>query len=129
MKKVFLLLVCALFALTSFSQEFIKVERMTTLEYSDYKQTWLEKETTYPTSIYVMIKGSEVIITSAYEQRIYTYGSPEKTTYSTHTVYTWKALDKDGTRLSFMIKIFNNGSIIYMFIYKGMGVEYQMETK
>jgi hypothetical protein len=128
MKKVFLLLICAFFALTSFSQKFIKVERMTTLRYSDYKQNWEETETTYPTSIYVMIKGSEVIITSSYEQRIYTYGSPEKTDYTTHTVYTWKALDKDGTRLSFMIKIFKSGSIIYMFIYNGVGVEYLMDN-
>jgi hypothetical protein len=127
MKKVFLLLICAFFALTSFSQKFIKVERMTTLQYSDYKQNWEEVETTYPSSIFVMIKGSEVIITSSYEQRIYTYGDPEKTNYTTHTVYTWRALDKEGMRLSFMIKIFNNGSVIYMFIYKGVGVEYLMD--
>jgi hypothetical protein len=127
MKKVFLLLVCAFFALTTFSQNFLKVKRMTTLEYSDSKQEWLETETTYPNSIYVMIKGSEIIITNSYEQRIYTYGSPEKSTYGTHTVYSWKALDKDGTRLSFMMKIFNSGSIVYMFIYNGVGVEYLMD--
>ena len=127
MKKLFLLLVCALFALTSFSQKFIKVERMTTTEYDRYKQEWVDKEVTYPTSIYVMIKGSEVIITSSYEQRVYTYGTPEKSTYPTHSAYLWKALDKSGTRCTFIMKIFNSGEVVYMFLYNGIGIEYLMD--
>lgn len=111
----------------SFAQEFVKVKRMTTITYDDYKQEWVDGEYTYPSSIYVMIKGSQVIITSAYEQKIYTYGSPDKSEYSTHNAYTWSALDKKGDKLKFIIKIFNTGDIVYMFLYNGMGVEYLMD--
>lgn len=111
----------------SFAQEFVKVKRMTTMTYDRNKEEWVDGEYTYPSSIYVMIKSSQIIITSAYEQRIYTYGNPDKTEYSTHNTYTWNALDKKGDKLKFMIKIFETGDIVYMFLYNGMGVEYLMD--
>lgn len=111
----------------SFAQEFVKVKKMTTITYDDYKQEWVDGEYTYPSSIYVMIKGSQVIITSAYEQKIYTYGDPDKLEYSTHNAYIWNALDKKGDKLKFIIKIFNTGDIVYMFLYNGMGVKYLMD--
>ena len=129
MKKLLVLLISMLLVTVSFAQEFIKVKRMTTITYDNYKQDWVDGETTYPSSIYVMLKGSEVIITSAYEQRVYTYGSPEETKYTTHNTYLWNALDKSGTRLKFIIKIFKTGEVVYMFLYKGMGVEYLMDNQ
>lgn len=129
MKKLLVLLISMLLVTVSFAQEFVKVKRMTTIRYDNYKQDWVDSETTYPTSIYVMLKGSEIIITSAYEQRVYTYGNPEKSNYSTHTAYTWSALDKKGEKLKFILKIFETGEIIYMFLYRGIGVEYLMENQ
>lgn len=127
MKKLLVLLISMLLVAVSFAQEFVKVKRMTTITYDDYKQEWVDGEYTYPSSIYVMIKGSQVIITSAYEQKIYTYGNPDKSEYSTHNAYTWSALDKKGEKLKFMIKIFKTGEVIYMFLYRGIGVEYLMD--
>ena len=128
MKKVFLLLVCALFTLTSFSQEFKKVQRMTVISYDEQKGDWVDDRTTYPQTLYVKIKGSEIIITSDYQQRIYTYGNVEENNYTTHVTYTWSALDKDDKPCKFIMKHFKTGEIIYMFIYNGVGVEYLMEN-
>ena len=129
MKKLLVLVISMLLVTASFAQEFVKVKRMTTISYDNYKQDWVDGESTYPSSIYVMIKGSQIIITSAYEQRIYTYGNPEETKYPTHSAYTWSALDKKGDKLKFIIKIFGTGQIVYMFLYNGIGVEYLMDNQ
>jgi hypothetical protein len=127
MKKLLLLFISMFFVAISFAQELVKVKRMTTMTYDRNKEEWVDGEYTYPSSIYVMIKGSNIIITSAYEQKIYTYGSPEKTEYPTHNAYIWSALDKKGDKLKFIIKIFNTGDVVYMFLYNGIGVEYLMD--
>lgn len=127
MKKLLLLFISMLFVAISFAQEFVKVKRMTTITYDRIKEDWIDGEYTYPTSIYVMLKGSEIIITSDYEQRLYTYGNPHKVEYSTHTAYTWKALDKSGTSCHFILKMFKTGAIVYMFLYDGIGIEYLMD--
>lgn len=112
---------------TSFSQNFEKVYQMTTMSFDKVKKEWVEQNVTYPSGIYVMLKGSEVIITSDYQQRIYTYGEAQENDYPTHKSYTWKAIDKSGINCKFIFKVFKNGTIVYMFLYDGACVEYVMQ--
>ncbi len=130
MKKLLLLTTFVmLFIVSCFSQEVKKVKRMRVMDYDNRTKEFVDRETTYPKEIYVMIKGGTVYITSTKEHKVYTYGTPEKTSYSTHTVYTWPAIDKDGTACTFMIKIFNDESIAYLFLYPSVDVliEYLMD--
>jgi hypothetical protein len=130
MKKLLLLTsFVMLFVASCFSQELKKVSRMRVMNYDHRTKEFVNKETTYPKEIYVIIKGGVVHITSTKEQKIYTYGSPEKTNYDTHSVYTWPAVDKDGTSCTFMIKIFNDGSIAYLFLYSSVDllIEFLMD--
>jgi hypothetical protein len=128
MKKVLLSLIFAFFiALCSFSQNMRKVYSMSTLSFSESKNDWIRDKTTYPKDLNVFIKGSEIFITNEYEQKIFTYGKCEEDKYQTHTSYGWNALDKEGTKCYFIMKRFNDGQIIYMFIYDRVGIEYVME--
>lgn len=128
MKKLTLLtLAVMLFAFSSTAQKVSKVYRMATLIYNYVSKDWDRSDINYPTGINVMIKNAnEVIIMTSYEQRVYLLGSPDKTYHKTHSTYTWKAIDKSGTNCSFMIKIFENGDIIYIFLYDDVGIEYLM---
>lgn len=128
MKKLILLLTLSIaFTVSAFSQSFKRVEKMTLIIYDKDKGEWVDDKVTYPKGLNVMIKGSEIIITNEYEQRVYTYGECQKNMYSTHATYSWDALDKEGTKCRFIMKRFFDGAVIYMFIYEFMGIEYLME--
>jgi hypothetical protein len=104
-----------------------KVYSMSTLSYDKYKSDWIREKTTYPKNLNVFIKGSEILITNEYEQKIFTYGNCEENKYDSHVSYGWNALDKDGTKCYFIMKRFNDGEVIYMFIYNFVGIEYVTE--
>ena len=127
MKKLLLLLICGIMSTAAFSQVFRKVATMSTMSYDKVKKDWIVDKTYNPSNLNVLIKGSEIIITNEYEQRIYTYGDYEKSAYATHVVYTWQALDKEGNKCKFMIKNFYSGGTVYLFMYDGVAIEYIME--
>jgi hypothetical protein len=128
MKKLILLLTLSIaFTVSAFSQSFKKVHRMALITYDKDKGEWVEDKVSYPNGLHVMIKGSEIIITSQSEQRVFTYGECEKNVYPKHITYSWDALDKEGTKCRFIMKHFSDGAVVYMFIYQFMGIEYLME--
>lgn len=128
MKKATLLTFAVmLLSMSTMAQKVSKVYRMATLVYNYAKKDWDRSDINYPTGINVMIKNAkEVIVMNSYEQRVYLMGEPNKTYHKTHSTYTWKAIDKSGTSCSFMIKLFEDGDIIYIFLYDDIGVEYLM---
>ena len=122
MKK--LIIFIALFFISTFchAQNWEKVSSMNFIK--KVNGEWVDEKSINTTNVYVMLKGSEVIVKSNQINRYMTYGDVQSSNYSTHSANLWKCLDKDGDECFFIMKKFTNGTIIYMVVYNYFGIEF-----
>ena len=102
MKKLSLMVVGLLLTVLSYSQDFYRVVRATTMEYRD--TNWVNLETQYPSDLFIIMKEYDVKIGTA---KFRTYDAPEKTTYSDHITYSWECIDAEGINCVYMMKQFD----------------------
>lgn len=124
MKKITLMIALLFIWGASFSQNFNKVYSSV---YSSYEYgTWVTKQTYYPKDMYLTIDGYDIRINNNDESHYKTYGSSQKTTYSTHDCFTWSCIDKKGVSCIFMMKKFyESGTYILSFVYLKQGDMYE----
>lgn len=115
MKKAKLLFISILFYSIAFSQEFYKIERASLFLYVD--EAWKNVATEYPANMFLNINGSDIRFNNDDKSHYKTYGNSEKTTYQTHTCYSWNCMDKEGKDCTFLIKKFKDGTKIVCFLY------------
>jgi hypothetical protein len=126
MKKITLLVLTLIITITTYSQSFYKIFKSTKSEYRDEK--WITIATYYPTDEFVILDNTNISI-SNYKFKV--YGDYEKTEFEEHKTLTWKAINANGDKCYFMMKLFNpniTSHIIYSIIYES-GVMYEYETE
>lgn len=101
MKKLSLIVVCLLLTLLGFSQDFSRVLKITKSEWKN--DNWSVVDTQYPKDLFIIMKDWDIKIGTF---KLKTYDEPEKTTYEVHTVYSWKCIDENGEKCTFMMKKF-----------------------
>jgi hypothetical protein len=127
MKKISLLVVSLFLTLLSHSQDFKRVLKSTKLEFNTDK--WTVVETQYPTDLFVILKDWDITIGS---YKLKTYDSPEKSSYDTHIVFSWKTVDQEGNKCVFMIKKFKqevSNHMVYSVVYEQYLTMYEYETE
>jgi len=122
MKKIILLFTFLFFFTLVKAQNWDKVYSINFIKLVNGE--WVDEKSSQPDNTFIMLKGSEVIIKSNVINRYMTYGEKETSKYSSHIAYSWKCLDKEGDECLFIMKKFNDGTIIYMIVYKFFGVEF-----
>ena len=125
MKKLILIISIIFVSTFCHAQTWEKVYSMNFIKYQN--GAWVDDKSHEPENTFIMLNGSEVIIKSHEINRYMTYGNNEKTKYDTHIAYTWKCIDKEGDECLFVMKRFNNGTTIYMIVYKTFGVEFYIK--
>lgn len=127
MKKVVLIAVSLLFTLCSYSQEFARVVK-------SYKSQWTGDDwkvvgVNRPSDLFVVIKDWDITIG---DYKFRTYDDPEKRAYDTHVTYSWKCVNGEGKKCTFVMKKFKpsvTDHIVYMVIYDtGIMYEYEVIT-
>lgn len=116
-----LLVISVLLSLMSLSQDYGRVVRATKLNYINSQ--WVEQETIQPNDFFIIIKDYEVTVGT---KKFMTYGDVETTNYEGFVCYTWKCIDPDGNKCSFMMKKFSYSTqMIYMFVYPQSSSAYE----
>ena len=127
MKKISLLILSALFATVSFSQDFNKVYRCSYIKYVN--ERWVDESTNYPEGMYIFLDGNEIKITNDKQSKFVTYGNPVQKKYEGYVCNTWDAYDKEGRDCQFIMKYFYEKKIyVFMFMYYkyNTGFEYEI---
>lgn len=101
MKKLSLIVVSLLFTLFGYSQDFSRVIKVTKSEWKN--DNWSVLDTQYPKDLFIIMKDWDIKIGTF---KLKTYDEPEKTIYEVHTVYSWKCIDENGDKCTFMMKKF-----------------------
>ena len=127
MKKLSLIVVGLFLTLFSYSQDFQRVLKSTKLEFNNDK--WTVVETQYPTDMFVILKDWDIRIGT---YKLKTYDTPEKSSYDTHVVFSWKAVTPDGEKCVFMIKKFKpeiTNHMVYSVVFEQYLMMYEYETE
>jgi hypothetical protein len=125
MKKILLTLLIIFVSTFCHAQSWDKVYYINFIKFED--GTWVDDKSQETDNTFILIKGSEVIIRAKDINRYMTYGDCQTKNYDTHIASSWKCLDKEGDDCTFIMKRFNNGTIIYMIIYNRVGVEFYIK--
>ena len=128
MKKLLLVVTLLLVTTFCYSQSFNKVYKATYIKYINGR--WVDGESTYPESMFIIMEGSEIKITNESESKFITYGDYQKTSYNDFVCYSWNCYDKKGNDCTFMMKKPYEGKrMVLMFIYSSLnvGLEYITE--
>ena len=126
MKKILFIVVSLLATTLTYSQSFSKVIQSTKSEWIN--EEWKVVATDYPKDMFIILKDAEVIIG---EYKFRTYGESEKTNYEKHVCYTWKCVNGNGDKCTFMMKKFKpevSSHMLYSILYN-TGVMYEYETE
>jgi hypothetical protein len=125
MKKITLIITIIFVSTFCHAQNWDKVYSINFIKYEN--GDWVDDKSHRPENTFIMLKGSEVIVKTNDISRYMTYGNSETTTYDSHVATSWKCLDKEGDECMFIMKRFNDGTMIYMIIYKTYGVEFYIK--
>ena len=125
MKKLIIALCLVLVSTFSHAQDWDRVSSINFIRLENGK--WIDEKSHQAENTFIMLNGSEVIIKATDINRYMTYGEMETNKYSSHTAYSWKCLDKEGDECMFIMKRFNDGTKIYMVVYKNFGVEFYIK--
>lgn len=122
--KKYLLLISIMLSGVCYSQNFNKVNISILLHWNNTE--WVEVVRKYPEDMYIILNDKDIVINNANESHYKIISSsPEKKTYSTHTCYTWACIDKKGISCKFIMKIFNDGTWIFCFLYDSYNQMYE----
>lgn len=129
MKKVTLIVVSLLLTIISYSQNFYRVVQASKSK-SEWNGTeWKTVSSSKPTDLFVISKDWNITIG---EYKFRTYDDYEKTTYENHVTYSWKCINGEGAKCTFMIKKFKpeiSSHSLYSILYSESGVMYDYETE
>lgn len=110
MKKIILLLLLSTISIFSFSQDFYKVTQCRIEHYIEDK--WVTTQTTYPSKMFVIIKGTTFKVTNEAGSSFQIYGKPEKEKYPTHTTFVWQGYDDEGEQVFLFLKTVGESNTI-----------------
>jgi len=126
MKKLSLIVVSLLLTLFSYSQDFNRVITASKSEWNGVE--WKTLSSSNPTDMFVIMKDWDITIGT---YKFKTYDNPEKTTYESHVCYTWKCVNGNGEKCTFMMKKFKpevSTHMLYAIVYD-TGVMYEYECE
>jgi len=130
MKKLLLLLSFALISTFCHSQTVNKVYKSVYVSY--YNGDWHDEKTMFPLDMYVTINKNSITINNDDKTSVMTYGDCDKKVFERHISYTWNAIDKDGERCSFMMKLdrYGKGEVNSIYYFdKGIGFLYYIDNE
>lgn len=128
MKKLLTLIAFLTITNSGYSQSFRKVQKSIYIEYINGR--WVESLVKYPDDMYIMMYKNEISINNQSDAKYYTYGSPERQYFYTHTTYTWDAYDKKGRNCTIMMKTSESSSVMnleVLYLRESYGFEYITE--
>lgn len=127
MKKVTLIVVSLLFTLFSYSQEINRVVKSSKSQWDGIE--WKTITTDYPKELFIVMKDWEIKIG---DYKFKTYDTYRKDIFETHVCYTWKCVNGNGDKCTFMMKKFNpeiTSHLMYCIVYDtGVMYEYEVEN-
>ena len=115
-----------LLSILTYSQSFDRIIREFKSEWNGTE--WKTVQTNYPKESFVIMKDWDITIGT---YKFKTYDDYEKTIHSDHVTFTWKCVNGDGVKCSFMMKKFRpevSSHTLYAIVYD-TGVMYEYETE